>query len=985
MAATLAGYGLFAAGWLDRLDQFGMELHIRHFSSIPADPRIVMIDIDDQSLRAAPWPWPRRIMAELVRTLHELGAKTIVLDIVYSEPADPRHEHRSLKDKDIDPGLPRFGDLARDPIVYDDRELAAAIRDAGNVYLSMFFEMTGPDDPWAGRDEEIAQRFLEKPTISFTEFASTYEIEPKPVSQRVYNLFRFAAPLELNFGADASTLAATLGLDAELGPRDVEAHLASAKRKAARQLAGRFIKNFPKGNFREFFASALPTGDCDALTADRAALVEAYRWALAQRAVVSKSSLPLSDSERVAYAQEGTFPLVSLVESAKGVGMVSFLRSSDSGVIRSIPLIARSENRAFLQLGLLAAFDPDDPAALQLDTLAGPLRIRGDRNERRLPLDRSSATPIHWHVPASCAWPDSFVHIPAARVIEVIDLRNSIHDNETRAGLHWAELLALRHQETHTELARFEQAVAEHEKIRQDVRTIPSNEREPLRGELQKLGEQIDAMRAEAAVWLERIWTEWRKTSPRTPDERREFDQIQRLCERIIKGNLNQSVITRNGLLQERIQARLAELKPIIEGKICFVGYTASAVADLVHVPPYAAVPGVMVHANVCNMVLQNRPLIPAASWANAVLVLAVGLLMTLVTATRNPPVSASFLLTICVALFALGGTLFWKADVVLSSLFAATIAGVVWAAVTACRQLTEERARRGFERALRQYTSYAVAARIAENFDASALAPQLTTVTCFYADLMGFTPLSERLGPEKTRLVLNPYLELLTRVLTQHTALVNKFMGDGVFAFFNAPILSCPIHAEAACRAAHDARVGLAEINRKLALMPGHEPLRMRIGLATGPVFVGDFGNDTKLDYTCIGDAVNLGARLEAAGKKLGCGTLLDASTRLGAAEAFRFRALGRFLVAGRSEPVQIFELCGLDGPVDLREQSFLAGFEQAVSAFQDGRWEECRKALIGCKVLRTNDLPTLLYWEELLKRESLGSSDKPGPIALG
>ena len=106
----------------------------------------------------------------------------------------------------------------------------------------------------------------------------------------------------------------------------------------------------------------------------------------------------------------------------------------------------------------------------------------------------------------------------------------------------------------------------------------------------------------------------------------------------------------------------------------------------------------------------------------------------------------------------------------------------------------------------------------------------------------------------------------------------MNKFIGDGVFAFFNAPIRACAGHEEAACAAAIDCRAALVALNSEMRDLS--EPLVMRIGIASGEVFVGDYGSDTKLDYTCIGDRVNVASRLEQANKVLGSTILIDAPT---------------------------------------------------------------------------------------------------------
>jgi adenylate cyclase len=222
---------------------------------------------------------------------------------------------------------------------------------------------------------------------------------------------------------------------------------------------------------------------------------------------------------------------------------------------------------------------------------------------------------------------------------------------------------------------------------------------------------------------------------------------------------------------------------------------------------------------------------------------------------------------------------------------------------------------------------------------------------------------LSERLGAERTKSLLNPYLGTMSGLLVEHRAIVNKFMGDGIFAFFNAPIWPCAGHADAACACAVASLEALCELNRR---RPGDgDPLVMRIGISTGEAFVGDYGSDTKLDYTCIGDTVNLGARLEAANKTFGTSVLVDGTTRQHASVRFAFRWLGRIAVAGRMEAAEAYELVGVASDIDAEAHAYAAQFEQAVRHYQACEWDGCLACLRLCRDLRPDDGTLAQYWE--------------------
>jgi adenylate cyclase len=347
-------------------------------------------------------------------------------------------------------------------------------------------------------------------------------------------------------------------------------------------------------------------------------------------------------------------------------------------------------------------------------------------------------------------------------------------------------------------------------------------------------------------------------------------------------------------------------------------------------------------------------------------------------------------LIVLALVVLGAGAFVFARWTVHAATLVTVTQMGLVWGCVTVYRQLVEERRRRRMQRALAQYTSPAVAARITSGATAVDLAPQPARVTCFFSDLVGFTPLSEQLGARRTQVLLNRYLREMSGVLVAHGAIVNKFMGDGIFAFFNGPIWPCDRHAEAACACALAARAALTELNRGRTAVDRHQAsgevaLEMRIGLATGEVFVGDYGSDAKLDYTCIGDAVNLASRLEQANKVLGTRVLVDETTCLDAGAPFVFRSLGRIEVPGKIQAVEVRELVGSRGSVGESTLDHARRTEQAIRHYQACAWDRCIAELEACRQAGLDDGVTQHYERAAAKyRESPPPADWNGAIAL-
>ena len=214
---------------------------------------------------------------------------------------------------------------------------------------------------------------------------------------------------------------------------------------------------------------------------------------------------------------------------------------------------------------------------------------------------------------------------------------------------------------------------------------------------------------------------------------------------------------------------------------------------------------------------------------------------------------------------------------------------------------------------------------------------------------------------------------------------MINKFMGDGIFAFFNAPIFACPNHAERACQAALAAFDALEELKaHPPAGAPAEELwlLSMRVGLATGTVFVGDYGSDTKLDYTAIGDSVNLAARLEPANKVFGTRIALPESTHSLAGDRFAFRRLGLIQVVGKTEGVPVYELLGPAGRVSEQLLKHAEVFAQAVEDFETRQFEKARSGFEQCRTLRPDDTCAERYLQMIADLEAHPPGDDWLPV---
>ncbi|HEV8252442.1 MAG TPA: adenylate/guanylate cyclase domain-containing protein [Candidatus Limnocylindria bacterium] len=183
----------------------------------------------------------------------------------------------------------------------------------------------------------------------------------------------------------------------------------------------------------------------------------------------------------------------------------------------------------------------------------------------------------------------------------------------------------------------------------------------------------------------------------------------------------------------------------------------------------------------------------------------------------------------------------------------------------------------------------------------------EVVECTVLFVDIRRFTSLAEVLPPKRLIGVLNRYFDRMLTVVEAEGGIVNKFGGDSLLAVFGSPLNPTADHAERAVRAALRMRIALAVFNREQVATEMPE-LRVGFGLATGELVAGNIGSSRKLEYTVIGDPVNLAARLQELTPELGADILMNATTARRASEVARFRSLGRIEIRGRAEPVEVF-----------------------------------------------------------------------------
>ena len=337
------------------------------------------------------------------------------------------------------------------------------------------------------------------------------------------------------------------------------------------------------------------------------------------------------------------------------------------------------------------------------------------------------------------------------------------------------------------------------------------------------------------------------------------------------------------------------------------------ALADLYNSPfldsEGGAMPGVEIHANIISNLLQGRALVPASQALNTiaagVLVLGVGL----VGIRRSPAVTFVTLAAFSVAMLVVSYALFVYDDFWLSPLLPIAAAADMFIVQTAVGFLTERRRAQETKRAFAQYVPAEVVNRLIEQPELLELGGEERELTLLFADLANFTTMSEKLAPRAVVAVLGKYFDAMSTVIYRHSGTVDKYIGDGIMAFWGAP-LPDDRHAERALQAAIDMQDQFVKLARRLG-RKGAPDMSMRIGIHTGNVIVGNVGSRARFAYTAIGDAVNLASRLEGANKAYGTSILLSEATVRHLKGRVPLRPVDSVMVKGRSDAVMIFTPC--------------------------------------------------------------------------
>ncbi|HOD13245.1 MAG TPA: CHASE2 domain-containing protein [Spirochaetota bacterium] len=696
-------------------------------------------------------------------------------------------------------------------------------------------------------------------------------------------------------------------------------------------------------------------------------------------------------SERLKSLDEGTvksisYPIPELMTAARSFGFVNRYTDID-GVIRKVQLVRVFEGRLYFNLALVMLMDASQTPMSRVEVIPGRhIILRGAHHplsqkveDITIPIDDKGMMYVTWAGSGKGKEgrrERTFHLVPFYALLEYEEnaefVRGLFDEEDARkanelAGLQqqldgFTEELGGADAETKKMLS------AGMEEVNRKIAAATAN---PLLADLEK---QMKTVREEygtsgagprrAALW-KRI-SALKKKMNRTRLEYlgnydKEITAVKKELKQTRSAALGKDL---KNLEYARTAMDLAIRVEDLSDRITLTGLTATGTQDIGAIPLHNEYARVGTYHNTINTIVQKQ-FISRVNWPlNLLLMLVIALGMGYVIKRLDAKRSlvtmlvTFILLNLAVMLvFALFNVWMQQLGIVLSMFLPSS-------AIVAIKFMREENQKRFIKNAFSFYLSPTVIDEIIKDPESLELGGEDREITIFFSDIKGFSTISEKLTPQDLVKRLNEYLTEMTDVILKYNGTVDKYIGDAIMAFYGAPVLM-PDHATKACMAAVDMKKRLRELQETWR-KAGLEPIFARMGIHSGKATVGNMGSRTRMDYTAMGDAVNLASRLEGANKSFDTAAMISGSTFEAAKESIEARILGKIRVVGKSESVPIYELLGMKAALPDYMYDMLEKYNAGRSYFIKRDWKQAISYFRQAIKVLPDDGPSRVYVEK-------------------
>jgi adenylate cyclase len=406
-----------------------------------------------------------------------------------------------------------------------------------------------------------------------------------------------------------------------------------------------------------------------------------------------------------------------------------------------------------------------------------------------------------------------------------------------------------------------------------------------------------------------------------------------------------------------------------LAGRLILIGTSAAGLKDVIATPLEGRVPGVDVHANVLETILTeqylSRP--PEAKGWEIIVTFAVGVLIILLLPLVGPTWTFPVFLAVAGGMIGASAYLFADLRILADSTFPVAATFVTYVGLTYANYRREAAEKRQVRSAFGQYLSPALVEQLADHPEQLVLGGETREMTFLFCDVRGFTAISEQFkhDPQSLTRLINRFLTPMTDEILRRGGTIDKYMGDCIMAFWNAP-LDDPQHARNACDSALAMVASLTALNTALeteakADNRPYMPINVGVGLNTGECVVGNMGSDQHFDYSVLGDAVNLASRLEGQSKTYGVDIVAGEDTRRQCPDD-AWLELDRIAVKGKTEAVTVYGLLGNAETAETDSfQALRDATDKMLNHYRAQNWDAAEQAANACAAL--DGAPAGLY----------------------
>lgn len=405
-----------------------------------------------------------------------------------------------------------------------------------------------------------------------------------------------------------------------------------------------------------------------------------------------------------------------------------------------------------------------------------------------------------------------------------------------------------------------------------------------------------------------------------------------------------------------------------LEGKIVLFGTSAPGLLDLRTTPIETAYPGVEIHANIIQGIMDQRVMHKPGytKGFEFLLLLVLGLLLTFLlphlSALWGILISASM-----VTLLIVSNLLAWTGyQLVLPIATPVLLTILLFTLQMIYGYFIESRGKRQLAHLFGQYVPPELVNEMSGKLEEINLDGEIKHMSVLFSDVRGFTTISESLAPKELTELINGFLTPITEVIHHQRGTIDKYMGDAVMAFWGAP-LDDPQHALHAMNAAM-LMIERMDALRKDFKAKGWPEIKVGVGVNTGEMNVGNKGSEFRVDYTVLGDAVNLGSRLEGLTKTYGVDIIVGEATKFEVPE-YEYRELDRVKVKGKDEPVAIYEPLGLLEKVDKSIRKDLKRFHLGLKHYRARNWDEAEREIFALSSLDKDRKIYQIYLDRIMQ----------------